>query len=131
MGFKKIDPYFTFADLALKDSMDKSRCLTRLMDIADSIDWDQIESVLMHHYQVGGSKEGAEAYPPILLFKCMLLQKWFHIDSDPRPLHNYNVTESKFQTCLQMPPLQVFSATTHPQTEALIFEKQAHLKQTR
>ena len=23
MGFKKIDPYFTFADLALKESMDE------------------------------------------------------------------------------------------------------------
>ena len=78
MGFKKIDPYFTFADIALKDSMDKNRCLTRLMEIADSIDWDRIESVLMNHYQVGGSKEGAEAYPPILLFKLLLLQKWFH-----------------------------------------------------
>jgi hypothetical protein len=63
MGFKKIDPHFTFADLVLKDSMDKNRCLTRLMDIADSINWDRIESVLMNHYQVGGSKEGAEAYP--------------------------------------------------------------------
>jgi len=116
MGFKKIDPYFTSApvrssgptpvrssgptgqagqaDLVLKDSMDKNRCLTRLMNIAASIDWNRIESILMNHYQVGGSKEGAEAYPPILLFKCLLLQKWFHlstifwtyginIDSDP------------------------------------------------
>jgi IS5 family transposase len=64
------------------------------MDIAKSIDWDSIESVLMGHYQVGTSKEGADAYPPLLLFKCLLLQKWFHpstilrtygvnIDSDP------------------------------------------------
>ena len=53
------------------------------MDIATSIDWDRIESILMIHYQVGGSKEGAEAYPPILLFKSLLIQKWFHIDSDP------------------------------------------------
>jgi IS5 family transposase len=83
MGFKKIDPYLTFADLALKNSMDKNRCLTRLMDIAASINWDRIETVLMNHYHVGASKEGADAYPPILLFKCLLLQKWFHIDSDP------------------------------------------------
>ena len=53
------------------------------MDIAKSIDWHSIESVLMGHYQVGTSREGAEAYPPLLLFKCLLLQKWFHIDSDP------------------------------------------------
>ena len=53
------------------------------MDIAQSIDWDSIESVLMGHYQVGTSREGADAYSPLLLFKCLLLQKWFHIDSDP------------------------------------------------
>ena len=83
MGFKKIDRTFTFADAILKDSMDKNRFLIRIMEIAESIDWNSIESVLMGHYQVGTSREGAEAYPPLLLFKCLLLQKWFHIDSDP------------------------------------------------
>ena len=83
MGFKKLDRTFTFADAILKDSMDKNRCLIRIMDIAKSIDWSSIESVLMGHYQVGASTEGANAYQPLLLFKCLLLQKWFHIDSDP------------------------------------------------
>lgn len=83
MGFKKIVQNFTFADAILKDSMDKNRCLIRIMDIANSIDWNSIEAVLTGHYQVGTSKEGADAYPPLLLFKCLLLQKWFHIDSDP------------------------------------------------
>ena len=83
MGFKKIVQNFTFADAILKDSMDKNRCLIRIMDIANSIDWNSIQAVLTGHYQVGTSKEGADAYPPLLLFKCLLLQKWFHIDSDP------------------------------------------------
>lgn len=83
MGFKKIVQNFTFADAILKDSMDKNRCLIRIMDIANSIDWNSIQDVLTGHYQVGTSKEGADAYPPLLLFKCLLLQKWFHIDSDP------------------------------------------------
>ena len=83
MGFKKIDRSFTFADAILKDSMDKNRCLIRIMEIAESIDWNSIEAVLMGHYQVGTNKEGADAYQPLLLFKCLLLQKWFHIDSDP------------------------------------------------
>ena len=83
MGFKKIVQNFTFADAILKDSMDKNRCLIRIMDIANSIDWNSIQAVLTGHYQVGTSKQGADAYPPLLLFKCLLLQKWFHIDSDP------------------------------------------------
>ncbi|MCB2146373.1 MAG: IS5 family transposase [Deltaproteobacteria bacterium] len=83
MGFKKIDHAPTFADFVLKDSMDKNRCLTRLTDIDASIDWMNVNSILMGHYQVGTSNQGADAYPPLLLFKCLLLQKWFHIDSDP------------------------------------------------
>ena len=47
MGFKKIDRTFTFADAILKDSMDKNRCLIRIMEIAESIDWNSIEAVLM------------------------------------------------------------------------------------
>jgi len=39
----------------------------------------------LEHYEVGKSKEGADAYPPILLLKCMLLQKWFSL----RPVGAY------------------------------------------
>jgi IS5 family transposase len=49
----------------------------------DAIDWRRVEQILMAHYTVGTSGEGADAYPPLLLFKCMLLQKWFRINSDP------------------------------------------------
>jgi hypothetical protein len=95
MGFKNMDREISFADLILKDSMDKNRCLERLSDISGSIDWDRINSVLMNHYRVGTNREGADvypiefedcsirAYPPLLLFKCLLLPKWFRIDSDP------------------------------------------------
>ena len=49
----------------------------------NTIDWSRVDAILMNHYTIGTSGEGADAYPPLLLFKCMLLQKWFHIDSDP------------------------------------------------
>ena len=39
--------------------------------------------MLMEHYEVGTSKEGADAYPPLMLLKALLLQKWFRIPSDP------------------------------------------------
>ena len=78
-----MDRKISFTDLILKDSIDKNRCLKRLSDISGSIDWDRINSMLMDHYRIGSSCEGANTYPPILLFKCLLLQQWFHIDSDP------------------------------------------------
>lgn len=83
MGYKKMDQNISFAELILKDSMDKNRCLKHLININNSINWPNIKSILMSHYVVGTSSEGADAYPPLLLFKCLMLQKWFHIDSDP------------------------------------------------
>jgi IS5 family transposase len=49
----------------------------------DAIDWSRVDTILMNHYTIGTSGEAADAYPPLLLYKCLLLQKWFHIDSDP------------------------------------------------
>ena len=48
-----------------------------------AINWPRVEEILMNHYSVGTSSEGADAYPPLLLFKCLMLQKWFRIHSDP------------------------------------------------
>ena len=59
----------------------------------------------MEYYDVGKSKEGADAYPPLMLFKCLLLQKWFDIPSDPeledqipvcRPGRNDRISFKKF-----------------------------------
>jgi hypothetical protein len=46
--------------------------------IDKAINWSRVESILTSHYVVGTSSEGANAYPPLLLFKCFMLQKWFH-----------------------------------------------------
>jgi IS5 family transposase len=47
------------------------------------VSWKNIEALLLEYYDTGKTIEGADAYPPILLLKCMLLQKWFRIPSDP------------------------------------------------
>ena len=83
MGFKRIDRNLGFADLALASSMEKNRSLSTLKQLEKVIDWAEIEKILMAHYEIGLSKEGADAYPPLMLFKCLLLQKWFRIPSDP------------------------------------------------
>ena len=56
---------------------------TGLEKINKVVKWRNIEALLLEHYDVGRSKEGADAYPPLMLLKAMLLQKWFHIPSDP------------------------------------------------
>ena len=77
MGFKKMDRSLDFADFALSSSLEANRSVKLMEKISASIDWARVEAVLMQHYTAGTSQEGAKAYPPILLFKCLLLQKWF------------------------------------------------------
>jgi transposase len=83
MGYKKMKKNLEFADFALANSLKHNRSLKNMEKLDKAIDWSRVESILLNHYTVGTSGEGADAYPPLLLFKCMLLQKWFHIDSDP------------------------------------------------
>ena len=77
MGFKKMGSSLDFADFALSSSLEANRSVQLMEKISASINWSRVEAVLMQHYTVGTSQEGAKAYPPILLFKCLLLQEWF------------------------------------------------------
>ncbi len=61
----------------------KNKSLETLMNLDKTIIWDRIEGILMRDYPVGYKKEGNKAYPPLFLFKCLLIQKWFRINSDP------------------------------------------------
>lgn len=83
MGFKNMKTNFTFADISLFNSMEKNRAIKRMDLINVTVDWSRIESLLLRNYPVGKSFEGNDAYPPLLLMKCILLQQWFKIDSDP------------------------------------------------
>ena len=83
MGYKQIGENLSFADLAVAKSLEHNRSLKMMEKINGVVEWDNIEAVLNEHYEVGRSKEGADAFPPLLLMKCMLLQKWFRIPSDP------------------------------------------------
>ncbi len=83
MGFKKMQSNFTFTDISLMPSMEKNRAIKRMEQINAIVDWSRIEKLLMRSYPVGKGARGSEAYPPVLLMKCLLLQQWFHIDSDP------------------------------------------------
>ena len=71
----------TFAEVSLLKSMEHNRSLKRLEKINQVINWSQVEEILLSHYTVGSTREGADAYPPLMLLKGLLLQKW-------RALHN-------------------------------------------
>ena len=83
MSFKNMKTNLTFADISLFNSMEKNRAIKRMDLINHVVDWSRIESLLLRNYPVGKSFEGNDAYPPLLLMKCLLLQQWFKIDSDP------------------------------------------------
>ena len=102
MGYKKLKKNLGFADFALANSLKHNRSLKLMGKLNSSLNWDSIHSVLMSHYTVGSSAEGADAYPPLLLFKCLMLQKWFRINSDPE-LENQINDRLSFKKFLQLP----------------------------
>ena len=102
MGFKKMNKEFSFADVVLESSKKHNRSIKNMENLNKSIDWNRVEDILMSHYAVGLSGEGADAYPPLLLFKCLMLQKWFHINSDPELENQINDCWS-FKEFLQLP----------------------------
>jgi IS5 family transposase len=102
MGFKKMGHSLGFADLALASSLKHNRSLKLMKKLDKAIDWSRVEDILLSHYTVGTSDEGADAYPPMLLFKCILLQKWFRINSDPE-LENQINDRLSFKKFLRLP----------------------------
>ena len=76
MGYKDFRDGYSFADLAVERSMEHSRSVKRMEEIDKIVNWDNVEALLMEHYDVGKSKEGGAYWP-------LMLQKWFRICSDP------------------------------------------------
>ncbi len=102
MAYKKIERYLSFADVAILKHAEKNRSLAFLKQINNTIDWSPIDDLLLEFYDVGKKDEGGEAYQPLLLFKCMLLQKWFQIKSDPELESQINDRIS-FKSFLELP----------------------------
>ncbi len=98
MAFKSKQKNLTFSDFE-KSIKKKNRSLETLKNMEKAIAWDKIETILLKDYPVGQKKEGNKAYSPLLLFKCLLLQKWFQIKSDPELESQINDRHS-FQTFL-------------------------------
>ncbi|MFC1533103.1 transposase [Thermodesulfobacteriota bacterium] len=102
MGYKRIGEELSFADLAVSKTLVHNRSVKLMDKINKVVSWRNIEVLLMEYYDTDRSKEGADAYPPILLLKCMLLQKWFRIPSDPE-LENQINDRISFKKFLGLP----------------------------
>jgi IS5 family transposase len=102
MAYKKIDKYFSFADITIQKYADKNRSLKFLKTINNTIDWEPVDELLIKFYKPGKSNKGERAYSPLFLFKCMMLQKWFQIKSDPE-LESQIYDRISFKFFLDMP----------------------------
>ncbi|MBU1193716.1 MAG: IS5 family transposase [Proteobacteria bacterium] len=94
MGFKSKQKNLTFSEFEKTTVKKKNKSLDTLMDMEKAIEWEKIESILLKDYPVGYKKEGNKAYSPVFLFKCLLIQKWFRIKSDPELENMINDRES-------------------------------------
>jgi hypothetical protein len=56
MAYKKIDQYFSFADIAINKNADKNRSLIFLRKVDNTIEWNPVEKLLIKHYQTGKSR---------------------------------------------------------------------------
>jgi hypothetical protein len=63
MGYKQIGANLSFADLAISKSLENNRSIKMMEKINDVVPWDNIGAVLLENYDVGRSKEGADAFP--------------------------------------------------------------------
>ena len=61
--------------------MENNPSVKMMERINNSVAWENIESLFRKDYPVDQSHEKAAAYPPMMLSKGMLLQKWFRIPS--------------------------------------------------
>jgi len=85
MAFKEYDRKPSFLDMELQRAFGQAQSRTQqsLTEIDKIINWRSIEKIVTENYPVGQSEYGNKAYPPLLLLKASLIQKWFGIHSDP------------------------------------------------
>ena len=83
MAFKEYDRKPTFLDMEIQRGFEQPRNRQILPEIDKIIKWEPLEKIVTENYPVGQSDSGNKAYPPLMLLKALLIQKWFGIKSDP------------------------------------------------
>jgi transposase, IS5 family len=77
MGNEKLDKTMSFIELCLRTPLTHNSS-------AKVVSLKNIEALLGEFYTALTCAESPDAYPPLMLLKCLLLQKWYHIPSDPK-----------------------------------------------
>lgn len=88
--------------MELSKTLGTSRTQRVLKEIHDHFRWEPLERILLVEYPVGKSPVGNSVYPPQMLLKAMLLQKWFGIRSDPE-LENQINDRVSFKVFIGLP----------------------------
>jgi len=102
MGYKEYSENMSFLDLELSKTLGSSRTQRFLKEIHDHINWKPLEKILLGVYPVEKATVGNVAYPPVMLLKALLLQKWFGIRSDPE-LENQINDRISFKVFIGLP----------------------------
>jgi IS5 family transposase len=102
MGFKEYEKNMSFLDMELSKSLGTSRTQRVLKEIHEHIKWEPLERIPLEDYPVGKSPVGNAAYPPVMLLKALLLQKWFGIRRDPE-LENQINDRVSFKVFIGLP----------------------------
>ncbi len=55
------------------------KSLSELDDVHNIINWNEIEQTLSNLYS---SKRGAPSYPPLMMFKILILQAWYGLSDE-------------------------------------------------
>ncbi len=98
MAYKKIEQYFSFADIAIQKNADKNRSLLFLRKVSNSIDWQSVETLLIKYYQTGKSKEGESQINDRISFKSFFNLPLDYASSD-------HSTFSRFRKRLSKEPM--------------------------
>ena len=102
MSFKEYDSHPSFFDLEVKRSFGQASTQQFLLEVDKSINWEPLAKIVTDNYPVGQSEYGNRAYPPLMLLKALLLQKWFGIKSDPE-LENQINDRFSFKAFIGLP----------------------------
>jgi len=94
-SYKNInDPQRSFVTAYVEQHSKKNHFFNKVKGL---IDWEEIDRELKKVYTKGLSEKGAKAYNPLLLFKMLLISRWYDLsDAQTEIMVNDSLSAMKF-----------------------------------